>query len=178
MQCKYLPIRLCSLWPDRRLSQVFLFFFVHSNLLSSQQEIPRDGVQYAKPCYRDAAQRPWSWVLSVDMHWQPGRWYDANLRDTTGWSLPAPRMLHMPLGAISITFARKIPFTDMTRYDNCDDNWNCKCSKIGLEKVLEHINIFSFIILGISLTLFLSLHRCYSSGERLCKRQAVRFGFS
>ena len=34
MQCKYLPIRLCSLWPDRRLSQVFLCFFVHSNLLS------------------------------------------------------------------------------------------------------------------------------------------------
>ena len=80
MQCKYLPIRLCSLWPDRRLSQVFLCFFVHSNLLSLQQEIPRDGVQHAKPCHRDAAQRPWSWVLSVNMHRQPGRWYDANLR--------------------------------------------------------------------------------------------------
>ena len=118
MQCKYLPIGLCSLWPDRRLSQVFLCFFVHSNLLSLQQEVPRDGVQHAKPCHRDAARRPRSWVLSGNMHWQHGRWYDANLRGTTVWSLLAPRILHMPLGAISITFARKRRFTFKTRYDN------------------------------------------------------------
>ena len=93
----------------------FLCFFVHSNLLSLQQEIPRDRVQHAKPCHRDAAQRPRSWVLSVNMHWQPGRWYDANLKNTTRWSLLSSRMLHMPLGAISITFARKRRFSFKTR---------------------------------------------------------------
>ena len=162
MQCKHLPIWLHPLWRDRRvLQEIFYWQLFYLVLLASffLQEVPWDRVQHAEIPH-------WSCIhprfprLSGILHHTSWGCYLCHLEST--W----PYLQVSKLSIFTITTS----FTNYRQFGTFRDihssylqfRLEYECTR-PICQFLQPEKFFPC--------------RCYSSGDRLCRRQVVKAGF-